>query len=555
VEKLLRTTDARLTQISGAMVKPFMAVPCCEGWAKCPNQGWPNVSACFIDETKKYGANTWHFRLGPWTALPGVDDENEWDDVGGPYLPDSLEWNPAYWSKVRELAWRAHKLGGWVEAVLIDSWYLKMCRGNPAMCGWPPEDAQAAGRTMTPVQEKLIRKGVEELGCWGFVYWTTGNEEDLVPGMSVSWLNRYIEIVRDAEQKVGCGLAHVIGSGSFQPGVNSDFQITHSTSPVTGPCEGKWCENNEHNPAWSPEQEASYFKQALEAGQSWAAWRADASDADWEKRLRLFSDVFKGQGGSVGCFAPDPEDPLWQNPPLTPAQRAPQMLAALNEAKAKVGDRCGATAVCDHEPTPEHPCAPPVHLGCLETNGLVAEELRKMGYCASGPWVDATAILALDGYWEEMHVCSTGNGCYTSNPYLKAWKYKGTNPTPPDPTPPAERVCQGDVCTVSEILCKLHQPGQGLWDCTPKCPNGQPVRPEGAPDRAACEQEAMGGGWPSFSLSSAQGITMEAVENPMQFRIFGSGSGVVMCGTISSGGANVCKAGNTTIQEGVPVSR
>lgn len=551
---MLRTEGGKLTQLSGASVKPFMAVPCCMAWAKCDNQGWPNISACFLDETGKYGANFWHFRLGPWTALPGVDDENEWDAIGGPYLPNSLEWNPAYWAKVRELAWRAHKVhNGWVEAVLIDSWYLKACKQshNPAMCGWPAEDVAAAGVTMTPVQENLIRKGVEELGCWGFIYWTTGNEEDLVPGMSVSWLNHYIEIVRQAERTLGCGIAHVIGTGSFQDGVNADFQITHSTAPVTGPYEGRWLENNEHNPAWSPEQEASYFKQALDAGQSWAAWRAEATDAEWEQRLQLFSDVLKG-GSSSGCFTPGPDDPLWQEPPLTPSQRAPMMLAALNEAKARVGDRCGATAECDHVATPENPCAPPVHLGCLETNGLVAAELRNMGYCASGPWVDATAILAPDGYTEEMHVCSTGNGCYTQNPYLKAWWYRGTNPSP---NPPVEEECQGDVCTVSEILCKLHQPGQGLWDCTPKCPGGQPVRPEGDPERAACEAKAMGGGYPTYALTEAQGITLETVENPMQFRVFGSGSGIVKCTIPNSNGQNRCKAGDTSLAEGVPVSR
>ncbi len=552
-ERLLRNeANQYLRTNDGKRFDPFMCVACCMGWEKVGNQYWPNAGIAFQDACGAYGANMFHFRLGPWIAnCTNADDphcgETEWAAIGGAYLPGTFDWNPAYWDAVREQVWHAHVKGRYSEVVPIDSWYLKACAQHTVECAWPP-DQYKVGPTLTREQERLARKSVEEVGCIGSVVWTTGNEEDLAPGMNADWLNDFVRIVRDEETKTGCNFVHMIGTGSFKDGVSADYQITHSTSPVTGNCNGRWCENNEHNPAWSPEQEASYFNQARAAGQSWAAWRAESSDADWEKRLELFSKIAGGGGSDgVGCFAPGPDDPLWNEPPLTPAQRAPMMMAALNEAKARVGDRCGATAPCDHEPTPDAPCAPPVHLGCLETNGLVAAELRKMGYCASGPWTDATAILAPDTYWEEMHVCSTGNGCYTGNPYLKAWKYNGTNPTPP-----AE--CPVVTCSVSEILFKLHQPGQGLWDGTPKCPDGQPVLPEGDPHRAACEKAAMGGAWPTYHLEGT-GISLELVENPMQFKITGSGSGVVTCVVPASAGKNLCKAGDTTVEQGVPVAR
>jgi hypothetical protein len=108
---------------------------------------------------------------------------------------------------------------------------------------------------------------------------------------------------------------------------------------------------------------------------------------------------------------------------------------------------------------------------------------------------------------------------------------------------------------VDEVLCKLHQPNQGLWDCTPKA-HGQPILPEGDPSREACEKAAMGGGYPTYRLSDAPpSLTLEEAGNPMQFHIRGSGSGVVTCVTPSSGGKNVCKAGDTTVEQGVPVSR
>jgi len=502
-----------------------------------------------MDETHAAGANMFHFRLGPWAG--DAEHESEWVDIGGAYKPGGLEWNTAYWEKVRALTWHAFQMGAWVEVVPIDSWYIKVCRQDQSQCPWPQAEVQAAGRAPAPEAERLLRKSVEELGCFGNVIWATGNEEDLVPGMSVSWLNWEIEVLRDAEDKTGCNFVHMIGTGSFQSGINADYSITHERAAVTGSCRGRWCLNNEHNPAFSPDQEASNFATARGAGQAWAAWRADASDADWEKRLELFREIAGGSAPAVGCYAPDAEDPSW-GATLTPAQRPAQMMAALNAAKAVVGNRCGATAPCDHEPTAEHPCAPPVHLGCLETNGLVAAELRKQGYCATGPWTDATAILAPDGWYEEMHVCSTGDGCYTGNPYKLAWRYNGAGPTPL-PTPPPDG-CTGSVCAVSEVLCKLHQPGQGLWDCTPKCPGGQPVRPEGDPDRFACEIKACGGGPPNFFLTGA-GIELVKVENPFQFRIVGSGTGTVTCDVPANIGTNVCKAGDTTVQQGIPVSR
>jgi hypothetical protein len=327
--------------------------------------------------------------------------------------------------------------------------------------------------------------------------------------MTAEHVNWRVSVMRDEEQKTGCGFVHLIGTGSWKGGINADYTISHERSAVTGPCNGRYCVNNEHNPAFSPEQEASNFQTARSAGQRWDAWRADANDTDWEKRLDLFRQVAGGTAPPTGCFAPAADDPLWVAA-VSPAVRPAQMMAALNKAKARVGDRCGATAACDHEPTPDNPCAPPVHLGCLETNGLVAAELRKMGYCATGPWVDATAIIAPDGYTEEMHVCSTGNGCYTGTPYLRAWKYNGQLPTPPSPTepPPASGCSNPSAIPVDHWVVKEHNKGPNwtIVDSTPKVHDAAycaaigftdgrldcPIRQEGDPQREACEADAVG---------------------------------------------------------------
>lgn len=550
----------------GKKIKPFGVEACCMSWEKCPDEsgsprgtGWPGYSACFIDRTTDYGANILHFRFAPWASrCDNWDDPNcgepYWFGIGGLYNADG-SFNQTYTAKVRELHWRAWKRGAYTEYVIGDDWWFKgACGKDNPTCGKVIPMSQAAvdawGKTWHPEHDAMFKEAVRQLGCFGGTIWTTGNEEDLVPGTTREHLQARVAAIRKYEQEVGCGFVHLIGTGSFKGGIGADYQITHEVSPVTGPCgpDGLPCANNEHNPKpqFTPEHEASLYQQALDAGQRWDAWRAEANDADWEKRLELFRDAKGGAPPATGCFAPAHDDPLWVEPPTSPSVRPAQMMAAFNEAKARVGDRCGATAPCKPE---YEPCAPsPIFLGCIETNDLVAAELRNMGFCA-GRSKDSVFLLAPDGFWEEYHTCATENGCYTGNPYKFAWQYRGENPKPPV----AE--CPHDVCTVSEILCKIHQVNQGLWDCTPKCPGGAPILPEGDPNRQACEKKACGGGYPTYALEPGSPLTLVPTDNPFQFKIQGSGSGVVKCTTPSSAGANVCKAGDTTLEQGVPVSR
>lgn len=519
-EKLLRIGDGPTTYVNGKKFEIVMAVPCCEGWSKVPNQRWPMASEGFMDETKKYGFNAFHFRVGPWFG--DANNESEWADIGGAYLPGTMDWNPQFWQKVRDLIWKAYQNGQYVEVIPIDTWYIKHCTWKDAQCPWPQSQIEDAfnGRK-SPEQERFLRKTVEETGCFGNVFYGTGNEEDEVPagGDLYNW---YIDVLRDEFKKTGCSFDHVIGTGSSK-GVKSDYQITHENAPLTAPHLGKFTLNNEHNPEKEPSEEASRFKTARDAGQSYAAWRAGAKDPKWEERLKLFKDVIGGGSSGGGCFAPDPNDSKWDANPIPPDQRGPMMMKQINEAKAKVGNRCGATAPCTEEP-----CAPPVHLGCLETNGLVAEELRKMGLCASGPWVDATAVLAPDGKWEEYHICSTGDGCYTGTPYKFAWTYHGTNPTP-GPTPPPTGSCSNPPPhAISHFNVKEHTkgPNKTIIDSTPIVHDAAycasigftdgridcPVRMEGDPQRVACEAEVVGS--PVWVTLPPNGF--QSAENPYQ---------------------------------------
>lgn len=532
-EKLLRVGDngKGLFTAGGLPFVPFGVESCCMEWSKCPENtappgepfgtGWPSISACFIKETRSYGANLYHVRWLPWYS----DERGEtlWKPVGNLYNEDG-SFNQAFIDKHREYVYDIGNHGGYVE-IILDDWWLKNACGKDATCDkkvpWPQSAVAAWGKHPEDTARSAYFKMVESFGCFGNVIFVTGNEEDLIPGVTSDHLAWRIQTIRDAERQVGCNFVHMIGTGSFKDGIPADYQVTHERTPVGGPCHGRFCANNEHNPEFPPDQEAGYFKQAIDAGQRWDAWRGGANDLDWEKRLDLFRQVVGGSPVPVGCYAPAPDDPLWQDPPTSPSVRPPQMMAAVNEAKARVGNRCGATAPCV-----DQPCAPPVHLGCLETNGLVAAELRKMGYCASGPWVDATVVLAPDGWWEEYHICSTGDGCYTGNPYKFAWKYKGANPTPPGPQPEPGQCTNPPAPTIHHINVKEHTkgPNKTVIDSTYIVHDSAycasigfqaldcPVRPEGDPQRATCEIEA--GGQPQWVQLPPNGYP--SPENPFQ---------------------------------------
>jgi hypothetical protein len=114
------------------------------------------------------------------------------------------------------------------------------------------------------------------------------------------------------------------------------------------------------------------------------------------------------------------------------------------------------------------------------------------------------------------------------------WHYNGTLPK--------STACQANVPVVDEILCKPHPP-IGTYDCTPKH-RGQPILPEGDPQRRACELKAMGGADPSYTLQVTSGnLDLALTANPMQIKVIGSGTGQLRC-TVPAVDGGLC---NTTV--------
>lgn len=410
-EVLLRPAPGARVTSNGKPFLAFMAVPCCQPFrpnGEVVNARWPMASKAFMDYTAKYGANTFHFRLGPFLATP--DAESEWVDVGGPYLDGTTDWNPRFWGEVRGLVWHAHNLDALVEVAVVDTWGCKYSQWGNIYMQLPPSEIEACGRKPSPGIERFIRKAVEELGCFGNVFWSTDVEGGQIRDASPEWFLWVQRVIRDEEQRSGCGFVHMIGTNSGFPEVEGqvDYVQVHSRTTLSSP-RGRWTINNERNPAFPPEVEAANARVARDLGLAWALWRAEMNDADFVRTLELFRDVFSSSPAPQpnGCFAPDPEDPEWALRPTPPSDRPSQLMAAVSAARDAVGDRCGRNV--------------------QESLALVADELRRAGLCASGPWVDAVAVLAPDGLWEEHHAVAYTDGCLThpERGYKGAWLYRG----------------------------------------------------------------------------------------------------------------------------------
>jgi hypothetical protein len=483
------------------------------------NSLWPMAAECFQDYMTAAGFNFFHFRMGPFYASADLG-EDDFAEIGGPYAsgPDtgwSPEWNPKFWETFVRLLEHARKNGSNVEVNVIDTWVCKHANSDwgDLQMPWPTEDVEACGRRPSPEQERWIRKVVSEAAnadCTNCIY-IVDNEGGEIRGTKREWYEWVKSIVLDEAAQRGLPVPMVgINNTDYCDG-SFDYCATHDTAALLEPIggTGKHSENNEHNkrPGFSPEQEHANHCSAQKKGLHWWFWRAEMSNEDFEATRALFA---QGCGGPVECFPPDAEDPLWNPIPVAGGSR--ELRWAIDSAKLEVGERCGT----DHQ-------------GSLATLDLLGTELRRRGYCAARG-ADALSIRTPDGLWQEWHSVSFATGCWANNSEVlpkATYTYSGL---------PRPQTCPIDVPVVAEVLCKLHQATNAIYDCTPKA-HGQPILPEGDPMRQVCELKAMGGASPTFSVDG--GLSVSPVPNPMQFKLSGSGSGTVRC-TVPAVSGSLC---------------
>lgn len=498
------------------------------------NSRWPAISTEAMDFYAQYGAEAFHMRLGPFIAPAQCTDPNPdncgesiwWGDIGGGYNADG-SFNERFFSAIDSAVAYAESRGWYVEVNIIDTWGCKHSQAGNPYSGWSGAALQACGRTAgDPTEEAWVRKWVKLLTRHANVVWLLDNEGDNIQGSKQAWYDWQWSVVRDQESKDGSGNVHLIGANPTFVG-NADYTYTHAVGPVST-LKNRWTLNNEHNPNhYDGGQEAANFAAADKqpGGVAYAYWQDGATDDAALTALRDIHEYISGTA-PVGCFAPDSEDPLWS---AGSGQNDQAAMEAVKAAEGAIGDRCGHVG-----PLPEDPSN--AHGAQEESLSLLAADLRRSGYCASGPWGDALAILQSNGLWAEVHAIEFGGGCWTTGPqnYPKnLWKYNGVNPTPPPPPPS----CPQDVPTVTRVDCKMQQ-AFGLIDCTPKA-NGGPILPEGDPNRAACELKAAGGS-PTYSLRTDSGaLGLQLTDNPWQVIATGKGTGFLTC-HVPASSATMC---------------
>lgn len=484
------------------------------------NSRWPSISVEVQDYFHKYGANYFTSRISPYRG--DADHESEWAGIGGPYNADG-SFNQPWWDEEWRLIYHSGTIGANHE-VVDDSWWWKFAKQNGAdeLIGVSAAEVAAYGKTLTPQHRAFIDKQVLEFGCMANVSWRVDIEGALIPGWQRSFYVDVAKAYRASEQAHPCKapgqppvvVVHLIGTNVPEIGDDPafDYVTTHADAALTTPFYGKHTGNDEHNKHIPPDEDHARYCTADAAGLHWWLWRASWTDDELTHALNLRKE---GCGAPVGCFAPDSEDPLW-----SPGSGAGDQAAmeAVKVAEGAIGDRCGHVG-----PLPDDPSN--AHGAQEESLALLAADLRESGYCASGPWGDALAILQSNGLWAEVHAIEFGGGCWTTGPqnYPKnLWKYGGTNPSPP-PTD----ACPINPPPVTRVDCKMAQP-YGLIDCTPKA-NGQPILPEGDPNRAACELKASGGP-PTYSLRTDSGaLSLQLTDNPWQVVAQGKGTGFLTC--------------------------
>ena len=415
-EMLLRPAPGARVALKGQPFNAFMAVPCCNtffvgGVEK--NSRWPMASEEWMDYTSSFGANMWHMRMGPFIGTPEV--EVEWADVGGTYLPHTLEPNEAHRQKKRDLVYYALRLGGLVEVATTDTWGCKADQNGMVPGGYtglPAAEIDACGRRPSPEIEKHIRRQVEDLGCFGNVIWSLDVEGGNINYGQPAWFLWARDMIRDEEQKSGCGFVHMIGTNSGMSEVETqvDYIQVHDRSDVVAR-HGRWTINNEHNPECFVDCEVGRFAAAREKGLAWAAWRAGMDELTYEAVLKGFQAV--AGGDTAGCFAPDAEDERWRPGPVIGGS---PLLSAVNAAKAEVGDR--------RHLWPTGGTSEQQFAAMFETLELVSAALRRQGLCASRSR-DAIFVKAEDGLWHEFHVVAATDGGYTGQPFKgSTWIYQ-----------------------------------------------------------------------------------------------------------------------------------
>ena len=394
-DRLPRPSGATIVDASGARIDVFQAIACCQApvlpagkpGVRRPrpfriagreiNARWPLASPEWMDYTHARHADAFHFRMGPFYA----DVEPNWADLGGPFLPETQDWNPAFWQASRDYAYHAYTIDSRVEIVPLDSWGFKFSQRGERYVAFPQAVIDAFGHQWLPEFDRYLFKVAEEHGCFGNVYIALDNEGENIRSYDPEFYRTMLQRWRVAEQQVGCGFRHLVGTSVHElfSDPDIDYAITHSRQPLTTPIAGHWSVNNEHNPALSPAEEEQAFAGARRIGLAWALWRDGMSDPEFEDTLTRFGRVVEGV----------------EPPPPPPAT------CTLGTPTARAAAAAGMSPTINVQRTNAGPLSDP-----LAGKWISGTPIASFGvaYCQAAGWTDGRSrcAVAIDGHPERL---------------------------------------------------------------------------------------------------------------------------------------------------------
>ena len=502
---LLRNNGTgQLVDLDGKPVEPFVGpIPCCRASFLTTTRraatimvegveiltGWPMP---FKKEYRDHvegitggKANFYVGRPGPWFA--GETAEPEWVEWGGAYVrlengqADLSMFNEPFWVESTRRARNTCLDVSWILMGAFDKWWYRHGndpdKANPMRPQWNVQayDFRIGKGAIVPgsFRDLYLQKFVASYGPLPCILWEDGNEIGVGPfddEFTLSMRDR----IRHHEQTVGGGLVHLFGTQAGRDSVERDrvdMVIRHQQTSIAAPIHNKPSFVSEYNPkpAFSAARMFQMYCDATAAGTYTFSWRHSMEQAEYENALRLIA-------GGCGIVPPTP---------------------GCKDVEAKlesVGDCKGETFRTEVKSATDA-------LGDLSGRDpqanlkTLAAKIREQtpGLCAFGG-IEAVFIQRPDAKWVENHAVFFGDGGWSGSGFGKVigCHREKTAAACGDPSP-------GLV-----VKAGLHLTGrkpQRTYDsrllvgprsyCDAAGFTGRntcPVRPEGHPEREACEE-------------------------------------------------------------------
>lgn len=251
---------------------------------------WTLISPELMAYARRAGAaNTFMVRLGPYRSDKQCCGMQE---IGGPLLPDG-SFNPKFDAYLVGLAHDAGRNESLLGVSLVDwGWGGKhQCRGEDVGYALPG----ACDPVMGPEYKRFVEHYVTLLDPFANVFFEIGNENDLHMNWRPEFERENYALIRATERLV----VHVVVSNTKDYGGPYEAMASHAKGGVDSPVNGKPVMVNEYNPAMSPAEFASCFKEMKDRGGACWYWRSDGTDEAMEASLAVLK-----SGGDVGGTGP-----------------------------------------------------------------------------------------------------------------------------------------------------------------------------------------------------------------------------------------------------------